>query len=115
MKKYDPSVYAKIVIPYVSCMKQGEEIERVVKEIIQLENEFLEDTNRRRSEAEENNIFIDILCEEIEPLICRHNEKVAVLSKQIDEILINALSINDKLKEIIISELEVAYIYNYLS
>ncbi len=115
LKLYEPSVYAKIVIPCVSCMNQGEEIERVVKEIIQLENEFLEYTNRRRSEAEENNISIDILSEEMELLICRHNEKVAVLSKQIDEILINALSINDKLKEIIIRELEVAHIYNYLS
>lgn len=52
--------------------------------------------------------------EELDVIVNEHNDRVAVISKQIDDIFFNAVGFGEREQKIISEDIEAANIYNYL-
>lgn len=52
--------------------------------------------------------------EELDVIVNKHNDRVAVISKQIDDIFFNAVGFGEREQKIISEDIEAANIYNYL-
>jgi len=105
VEMHNPDVFKQIIIPKVSAMQTGSEIEKLVQEIIQVEREFLLIAEEKSEDMSED---------ELDAIVNEHNDRVAVISKQIDDIFFNAVGFGEKERKIISEDIEAANIYNYL-
>ena len=105
---FKPRVFNRIVVPKIDCLRKGGEIEKLVAEIIILENELLAKVQELRDEDCEKNDDV------INQLINDHNKNVCEKSKCIDDIIFNAIGVNEQQKQIVIEDLEMLDIYNFL-